>query len=89
MSITTLEGLADEDGKLHPAQEAFYEEQAAQCGFCLNGMLISTVSLLKENPNPDADEINTGLERVLCRCGTHTRIRKAVHATAEKLKNRL
>lgn len=86
--IITIEGLVEEDGKLHPAQEAFYEEQAAQCGFCLNGMLISTVSLLRENPEPGGGEINAGLERVLCRCGTHTRIRRAVEATAAKLKSR-
>jgi nicotinate dehydrogenase subunit A len=83
--ITTLEGLISENGDLHPLQKAFVEEQAAQCGFCLNGMLISGAWLLKENPNPDREAINNKLKRVLCRCGTHTRIIKAIQ-TAGKLK---
>ncbi len=85
MEITTLEGLISENGDLHPLQKAFVEEQAAQCGFCLNGMLISGAWLLKENPNPDREAINNKLKRVLCRCGTHTRIIKAIQ-TAGKLK---
>ncbi|MBL7698628.1 MAG: (2Fe-2S)-binding protein [Chitinophagaceae bacterium] len=75
--ITTLEGLGKE-GKLHPVQEAFVSEQAAQCGYCLNGMVMSAVSLLSDNPHPDDDEIREGLHRNLCRCGTHSRIIKAV-----------
>ncbi len=83
MDIKTLKILED-NGKLHPVQEAFVEEQAAQCGFCLNGMLISAVSLLKENSNPDRLAINEGLKRVLCRCGTHTRFIKAIEKAASK-----
>jgi len=81
--IETLESLQN-DENLHPVQEAFIEEQAAQCGYCVNGMIISTVSLLKENPNPDRAAINEGLKRVLCRCGTHTRFIKAVERAANK-----
>ena len=82
-NIKTLKSLED-NGKLHPVQQAFVEEQAAQCGFCLNGMLISAVSLLKENSNPDRTAINEGLKRVLCRCGTHTRFIKAIEKAASK-----
>ncbi|HSI71200.1 MAG TPA: (2Fe-2S)-binding protein [Gillisia sp.] len=85
MEIVTLEGLQKETGELHSVQEAFYEEQAAQCGFCLNGMVISTVALLEKNSNPDRGEILEGLERVLCRCGTHSRIIKAVETAGAKI----
>lgn len=81
--IITLEGLISENGALHPLQEAFVKEQAAQCGFCLNGMLISGAWLLRENPNPDREAINDKLKRVLCRCGTHTRIIKAIQTAAK------
>ena len=83
-SITTLEGLAKDENVLHPIQEAFIKEQAAQCGYCLNGMVISAVSLLNENPKPDDKEIREGLHRNLCRCGTHSRIIKAVQSVASK-----
>ncbi len=75
--VTTLEGLADEKG-LHPVQRAFVQEQAAQCGYCINGMIMSTVSLLNQVKNPDEGEIRKALQPNLCRCGTHTRIIKAV-----------
>jgi len=55
--ITTLEGLADKEGKLHAVQEAFVKEQAAQCGYCLNGMIMSAVSMLNKNPNPEVEDI--------------------------------
>ena len=76
--IITLEGLAQKDNTLHPVQEAFVQEQAAQCGYCMNGMVISAVALLAENPNPDEAAIRAGLQRALCRCGTQSRIIKAV-----------
>ncbi len=79
--ITTLEGLLDDEEKLHPVQKAFVEEQAAQCGYCLNGMVMSAVSLLNKNPNPSTEEIKKGLQFNLCRCGTHTRIVKAVESS--------
>jgi nicotinate dehydrogenase subunit A len=83
--IVTLEGLKQKDDTLHPVQEAFIKEQAAQCGYCLNGMVISAVALLSENPNPDDAAIRAGLERSLCRCGTQSRIIRAVKRAAEKI----
>lgn len=82
--IKTLESLSEGEGNLHPVQEAFIEEQAAQCGYCVNGMLISAVALLDKNPKPDREAINEGLKRVLCRCGTHSRFIKAVIRAANK-----
>jgi aerobic-type carbon monoxide dehydrogenase small subunit (CoxS/CutS family) len=82
--ITTLEGLADKEGKLHAVQEAFVKEQAAQCGYCLNGMIMSAVSMLNKNPNPEVVDIKKALQLNLCRCGAHTRMIKAVE-TAKNL----
>ena len=81
-SITTLKGLAQKDGTLHPVQRAFEQEQTAQCGYCLNGMIISAVALLKENPQPDETSIREGMQRVLCRCGTYPRVIRAVQTAA-------
>ena len=77
-SITTIEGLSQENEAMHPVQEAFVAEQAAQCGYCLNGMVMQAVALLKENPTPDDAAIKTALYRSLCRCGTYARIIRAV-----------
>ncbi len=75
--ITTLEGISSGD-TLHPLQQAFIDEQAAQCGYCVNGMLVSAVSVLKESPHADEKTIREGLERVLCRCGTQARFLRAI-----------
>jgi nicotinate dehydrogenase subunit A len=83
--ITTLEGLADSNGKLHAVQAAFVQEQAAQCGYCLNGMVMAAVDLLSKNPQPDDTAIREALQFNLCRCGTHTRIIKAVQRAAQTL----
>ena len=83
--ITTLEGLADKNGKLHPVQEAFIEEQAAQCGYCLNGMIMASVSLLNLNSDPNEQEIKDGLRLNLCRCSAHARIIKAVQRASKTL----
>ena len=79
--ITTLEGLgtAAQPGAL---QRAFIEEQAAQCGFCIPGMIMRAAALLKANPHPDDTEIRAALEPNLCRCGTHMRILRAVRRVA-------
>ncbi|WP_090301348.1 (2Fe-2S)-binding protein [Ensifer sp. YR511] len=71
--VTTLEGLAAA-GNLHPVQRAFIEEAAAQCGYCLNGMIIATVGLLERNAEPDESDIREALRHHLCRCGTHIEI---------------
>ncbi len=83
--IVTIEGLM-KDKNLHPVQEAFVEHQAAQCGYCLNGMVIAAVALLNEDPNPDEEVINQGMQRVLCRCGVHDRVKKAINTAAKTLK---
>jgi nicotinate dehydrogenase subunit A len=79
--ITTLEGLAGPTG-LHPVQAAFIAHQAAQCGYCLNGMIIATVALLAREPRPDEAAIRGALRHHLCRCGTHLEILAAVRAAA-------
>ncbi len=75
--ITTLEGLMGE-GELHPVQRAFIEEQATQCGYCLNGMIITTAALLWKTPHPTNAQIREALDGNLCRCGSHPRILRAV-----------
>ncbi|MDO8756229.1 MAG: (2Fe-2S)-binding protein [Polaromonas sp.] len=80
--ITTLEGLGSLDA-LHPVQQAFIEEQAAQCGYCLSGMIMMTTALLARKPDPTQDEIRRELSGNLCRCGTHLEIVNAVLRAAE------
>ena len=75
--ITTLEGLVEE-GELHPVQRAFVDEQASQCGYCLNGMIIATAALLWKTPHPNDAQIREALDGNLCRCGSHLRILRAV-----------
>ncbi|MDB5963938.1 MAG: (2Fe-2S)-binding protein [Polaromonas sp.] len=79
--ITTLEGLG-RAGALHPVQQAFVDEQAAQCGYCLSGMIMMTVALLARHPDPSVEEIHRELSGNLCRCGTHLEIVKAVKRAA-------
>ncbi|MHA7871400.1 MAG: (2Fe-2S)-binding protein [Hyphococcus sp.] len=79
-SITTIEGLADGD-TLHPVQEAWLEEDVAQCGYCQTGQIMAVAALLEENPNPTDADIDAGLTNI-CRCGTYTRLRKAIHRAA-------
>ncbi len=80
--ITTLEGLSA-DGSLHPVQRAFIDEQAAQCGYCSNGMIMATAALLWKNPHPTDAQIREALDDNLCRCGAHLRILRAVKRAAE------
>ncbi|WP_096699535.1 (2Fe-2S)-binding protein [Polaromonas sp. AER18D-145] len=80
--ITTLEGLGSL-AALHPVQQAFIEEQAAQCGYCLSGMIMMTSALLARKPDPTEDEIRRELSGNLCRCGTHLEIVNAVLRAAE------
>ena len=82
--VTTIEGLA-QDGKLHAVQEAFRECHGLQCGFCTPGMIMQSVDLLKENPNPTEEEIRLGLEGNLCRCTGYHNIVRAVLTAAEAM----
>jgi nicotinate dehydrogenase subunit A len=82
--IITLEGLGTAD-KPHPLQRAFIEEQAAQCGYCLNGMIMSAKELLDRVPQPTEADVRTGLAANLCRCGSHGRIIKAVLRAAKEM----
>ena len=75
--ITTVEGLAD-GATMHPVQQAVVDEQAAQCGYCTSGMIVSAVALLRDNPAPTEAEVRSALDGNLCRCGSHLRILKAV-----------
>jgi len=85
--ITTIEGLAqmdglEQNGKLHPVQEAFIQADALQCGYCTPGMILSSVGLLKKTPHPSEPEIRRALEGNVCRCGTYPRIVAAVQMAA-------
>ena len=74
--VTTLEGLPNTD--LHPVQQAFIEEQAAQCGYCTAGLIMRLVSLLEITPRPVVSEVRSALDRHLCRCGSHSRVLKVI-----------
>ena len=80
-NVTTIEGLGTTD-KLHPLQQAFLDEQAGQCGYCLSGIILSAKALLDRNPKPSRAEIVEALDRHLCRCGAHQRIIRAVERAA-------
>ena len=82
--ITTLEALATEK-KPHPVVEAFIEEDAAQCGYCINGMIMQSVAFLKRNPRPTEAQIKKALNANICRCGTHYRIVRAVSRAAKAM----
>ena len=84
--IITLEGLM-ENGEVHPVQQAFIEEQAAQCGYCINGMIIATVALLIKVHQPNEHIIRQALDGNLCRCGSHLRIIHAVQRAAQLMWN--
>ena len=80
-TVTTVEGLA-RNGELHPLQRAFVEEQAAQCGYCATGIIMTAKALLDANPRPTEAEIRAALKGNLCRCGTHHRIVRAIQRAA-------
>jgi isoquinoline 1-oxidoreductase subunit alpha len=83
--ITTIEGLAADDGALHPVQQAWIDEDVAQCGYCQAGQIMSAVALLESNPQPSDRDIDSAMSRNICRCGTYTRIRKAIHVAAGRI----
>jgi nicotinate dehydrogenase subunit A len=84
--ITTIEGLGTAE-KLHPLQRAFIEEQACQCGFCGNGMVMATKSLLDRNPSPTNQDVRQALNGHLCRCASHNRIVRAVQRAAKEMRS--
>jgi len=81
-TITTIEGLAPSDDKLHPVQQAWLEHDVPQCGYCQAGQIMATVDLLNKYPNPSDEDIDKNMTNI-CRCGTYVRIRKAIHRAAE------
>ena len=84
--IGTIEGMAAADGKLHPLQEAFWNEHGLQCGYCTPGFIMAAAYLLEENPDPSDEEIRKGLEGNLCRCTGYVNIVKSVQAAAKAMK---
>jgi len=76
--IITIEGLASPDGKLHPVQKAWMEENVPQCGYCQPGQIMAAAAFLKDNPNPTNEEIEGVMSGNVCRCGTYDRIKKAI-----------
>ena len=84
-AVTTIEGLASKDGELHALQKAWIEHDVAQCGYCQAGQIMSAAALLKGNPQPSDADIDAAMAGNLCRCGTYTRIRKAIHAAAARM----
>jgi len=87
-SITTIEGLAAKDGTLTAVQQAFIDEQAAQCGYCISGWVMTATALLHDNPNPSDTDIRKGLAGLKCRCGTHMSILRAVKLAASRLQKK-
>jgi nicotinate dehydrogenase subunit A len=83
-AVTTIEGIGGEDG-LHPLQQAFIEEQAAQCGYCISGIVMTAKALLDADPRASDADIKEALARNLCRCGTHQRILRAIRRAAGRI----
>jgi len=81
-NITTIEGIAEVDNTPHLVQEAWIEEQVPQCGYCQSGQIMSAVALLRDNPTPSDEDIDQAMAGIICRCGTYTRIRKAIKKAA-------
>ncbi|MBL7174068.1 MAG: (2Fe-2S)-binding protein [Desulfobacteraceae bacterium] len=83
-SVTTIEGLADEDGALHPLQDAFLKNNGVQCGFCTSGMIMSSKALLDQNPDPSEDDIRTTIAGNFCRCTGYVQIVESVEMAAKE-----
>jgi len=81
-TVLTIEGLGDKG--LHPVQEAWIEDEVAQCGYCQPGQIMTAVALLEKNPHPTDGEIDRAMRGILCRCGTYQRIKKAIHTAEEE-----
>lgn len=83
--ITTIEGLAGDDGTLTAVQQAWIDEDVAQCGYCQAGQIMRAAALLARNPSPSDAEIDSGMSASICRCGTYNRIRRAVRRASERM----
>lgn len=81
-SITTIEGIAGPDGELTAIQQAWISEQVPQCGYCQSGQIMAATALLRDNPNPSDADIDAAMSGNICRCGTYTRIRRAIKVAA-------
>jgi aerobic-type carbon monoxide dehydrogenase small subunit (CoxS/CutS family) len=80
--ITTIEGIAGDDGALHPVQQAWIDEQVPQCGYCQSGQIMAAAALLQTNPSPSDADIDRAMAGIVCRCGTYPRIRKGIKRAA-------
>jgi len=80
--ITTIEGIAGEDGEMSKVQQAWISEQVPQCGYCQSGQIMSATALLRDNPQPSDEDIDAAMSGNICRCGTYTRIRRAIKVAA-------
>ena len=83
--ITTIEGLSEDQS--HPVQKAWIDAQVPQCGYCQSGQIMSAVALLNRKPKPSDEDIDTAMAGNICRCGTYTRIRKAIHNASNEISN--
>jgi len=84
-AITTIEGISSADGRLHPVQQAWIDEQVPQCGYCQSGQIMSAVALLQSNPSPDDEDIDAAMSGNICRCGTYPRIRHGIRRAASAM----
>jgi len=87
-SVTTIEGVADKDGNLHPLQKAFLENNGVQCGFCTSGMIMSAKALLDENSEPTEDQIRASIAGNLCRCTGYVQIVDSIEKAVEMIKEK-
>jgi carbon-monoxide dehydrogenase small subunit len=86
--VTTIEGIGSDDGGLHPMQKAFHEMHGLQCGFCTPGMIMASIDLVNDNPDPSEDEVREGIEGNLCRCTGYQNIVRAVQQAAAEMNGR-
>jgi len=83
--VRTIEGLASPDGRLHPVQQAFLDEQVPQCGWCMSGQIMKAAAFLDANPHPTEDQIVSAMKDNYCRCGTYGRIKAALARAAKEM----
>lgn len=87
-AVTTIEGIAGPDGELSAVQQAWVSEQVPQCGYCQSGQIMSATALLRDNPSPSDEDIDAAMSGNICRCGTYTRIRRAIKVAAGQVEAR-